>query len=53
MGNNNNWNDSAWRSGWYRRGDKEVKLRPLWILVGVILRDVIHAVIAVMAQQQP
>ena len=40
-----NWNNSEWRSGWYARKKYENKRRPLWILLGFMLRNIIAFVI--------
>jgi len=37
-----NWQSSDYRAGWFAGKRHEKKLRPLWILLGVVLRELIR-----------
>lgn len=51
--NNSSFSYNAWRRGRDTGASNERKMRPLWILAGVILRDVVQALVAISSQQLP
>ena len=39
------WKNYKWREGWFARRAYEAKRRPLWILIGFLLREIVRLAI--------